>query len=429
MVMVMVVVMVMFGVMVEGRGIEPHHLHISTTTTGNHHQQQQQQQQPIGNLLHHYSTKSSNIHHHQQPPSNLHHLFTTTTNIRRIPSKRLHHQQHQHQLLHPQHLPADPHTHVSDTVVGNECRVCPSISELNPCECRCVNATTAEVTCGPELTSCTQLTDVLTLTNFPSNLYIRLAVNQTDLECILREDLWGPVQFQEIHLVDNLFHTLDNNAFTPFTTSLTLLNLDGNLLQNVYFPALSQVPSLETLSLAHNLISFLPGYFPFSLPRLRSLSLAHNKLTQLQQKSFAELPSLESLDLSHNLLTTLYPDAFTIPQHKASHLYIDLSYNSISTIQEGVLVGSKTCDINLQYNSLSTLDEHIFRPVIDTCGLLSRIQVIGNPFTCDTRLCWVAKNKTISNAFDPIRCQNYNNQLLSILSPFCYLNQRPTESP
>ncbi|KAK3852750.1 hypothetical protein Pcinc_040674, partial [Petrolisthes cinctipes] len=374
----------------------------------NHYQQQQ-----IGNLLHHYSTKASNTHHQQ--PSILYHLFTTNT--RRIPSKRLPPLHHKEPPTPPASPPTSPCRPPTPTL--------PALWE----GCTCVTATTAEVTCGPELTSCTQLTDVLTHTNFPSNLYIRLAVNQTDLECTLREDLWGPVQFQEIHLVDNRFHTLDNNAFTPFSTSLTLLNLDGNLLQNVYFPALSQVPSLEALSLAHNLISFLPGYFPFALPRLRSLSLAHNKLTQLQQKSFAELPSLESLDLSHNFLTTLYPDAFTIPEHKTSHLYIDLSYNSISTIQEGVLVGSKTCDINLQYNSLSTLDEHIFRPIIDTCGRLSRIQVIGNPFTCDSRLCWVAKNKTISNAFDPIRCPNYNNQLLGILSPFCYLNQRPTKAP
>lgn len=46
-----------------------------------------------------------------------------------------------------------------------------------------------------------------------------------------------------------------------------------------------------------------------------------------------ELPHLEHLDLSHNLLTTLYPDAFTITDHQAPHLYIDLSYNAIATIK------------------------------------------------------------------------------------------------
>ncbi|KAK3874453.1 hypothetical protein Pcinc_020617 [Petrolisthes cinctipes] len=283
-----------------------------------------------------------------------------------------------------------------------------------------MNSTVAELTCGSSLGSCTQLTDILTIQDFPTNYYIRLIVDGTTLGCTLEQGLWGPIKYQEILLTNNHFNTLDNHAFTPFNDTLKLLNLEKNSLENVYFPTLSELSHLEVLSLSYNKISFIPSFSPICLNRLRKLKLGYNSIQFLQQRTFADLPSLVYLDLSHNLISELPSEAFTIPGHQSNLvLQIDLAFNAISRVEYGVLDGPTSCVLYLQHNQLETLEQHAFMSIIDSCSTSAMIIVTGNPLTCDQRLCWLVMNETIRASFDDFPCPNLNNNQVDVILPLC----------
>ncbi|XP_071540075.1 uncharacterized protein [Panulirus ornatus] len=299
------------------------------------------------------------------------------------------------------------------------CTLCPLPQEIYPCKCSCANGTTAELNCGSDLVSCTQLTDILSVTSFPSTHYYRLMVDDTKLSCSIQEDMWGPLKFQEIIMMDNEFQTVDNHAFIPFSNTLKLLNLVRNSLKNVFFPTLSDQPYLQTLLLDHNEISFIPGYTVMALPYLRTLTIAHNNMFQIQPYTFAGLPSLELLDLSHNSITKLYQGSLTIPDHQAPDFTIDLSYNAITYIEPGVMEGVKGCKIRLQHNQLTSLPENVYRPIIDLTRASAQLLVAGNPFDCNAYFCWIATNATVSECFDQFRCPNLGNETVECIKPQC----------
>lgn len=53
----------------------------------------------------------------------------------------------------------------------------------------------------------------------------RLLVDGTTLDCMITQNMWGPITFMELVLKDNLFQYIDNHAFLPFSSTLKVLNL------------------------------------------------------------------------------------------------------------------------------------------------------------------------------------------------------------
>lgn len=299
------------------------------------------------------------------------------------------------------------------------CNLCPKAEDIYPCMCSCVNSTTAELSCGPDLASCAELTQILSAVIFPVTNYFRLVVDGTRLNCMIEEDLWGILTFQEIILMNNQFKTIDNHAFLPFNNTLKLLNMGQNKLANVYFPTLSDQPYLEQVFLQNNSLDFIPGYTSVVLEHLRIFVASINMIYEIEPYTFNGLPSLEMLDLSHNRIGKLSENSLTIHHHSASALSVDLSHNAISYIEPGVIAGVKVYAFNLQYNQLITLQETVFRPLIDLSRGTSRFLVSGNPFTCDDRCCWIATNETVSGCFDNFRCPNLNNEPIDSFVTIC----------
>lgn len=295
------------------------------------------------------------------------------------------------------------------------CNLCPLPEEILPCKCVCNNGTSAELTCGPDLLTCTELTDILTMVAFPAPHYIRLRVDGTQLQCKIEAELWGAaLTFEEVHLVNNHFDMVDNKAFLPFKTTLKVLNLQRNALHNVNFPTMSDQPFLETVLLSDNEINFMPGYSAMELAGLRELRVDRNKLCQLQPYTFASLPRLELLDLSHNAIPDLKEEVLRIPGHAASRLFVNLSCNAIAVIEKNAFSGVQSASLDLRHNALVTLSELVLRPMIEETHGALHIGVNGNPLICDSNLCWIVKNQTVASCFDNFLCPNLNKYLNDI---------------
>ncbi|TGZ83134.1 RNI-like protein [Ascodesmis nigricans] len=128
----------------------------------------------------------------------------------------------------------------------------------------------------------------------------------------------------------------DSLNIPPYTTSpfhkITHLELSSTLLTPAELSTLlPHFPSLQILSLTHNLLTTLPP-LPFP-PTITALDLSSNLLTTLSSISTLSttLPNLSYLSLSHNLLTSLSLPANTTFPHLRR---LDISYNRISSFQE-----------------------------------------------------------------------------------------------
>ncbi|XP_037783369.1 oplophorus-luciferin 2-monooxygenase non-catalytic subunit-like [Penaeus monodon] len=295
------------------------------------------------------------------------------------------------------------------------CSLCPAALSLSPCKCTCKDSGQAELVCGAELTSCSQLTEILNKQVFPTSHYYKLTVDGTQLDCVIERDLWGPLDFEKIVFAKNQFTTVDNHAFISFKDTLKTLNLENNKISNFFFPVINELPNLREFVIRGNEINFIPGYAFINSSSIRVFKASRNQLV-LTSDTFSGLPLLEVLDLSYNKISKLSTHVFRIPNHQADKLEIDLSYNEIQEIAPNAFSGVRGCMINLRNNKLITLPEKTYRPVIDFTDTRVAFSVTENPLDCDCDISWIVQNATVSSCFDNFHCPNLNEGLSTITS-------------
>lgn len=108
---------------------------------------------------------------------------------------------------------------------------------------------------------------------------------------------------------------LDTNAITQSTfsclTNLKLLEIsqidhEEMQLTNI----IGSYPSIETLTLNKDIISWIPGSTLERLPNLIELNLVQSQLSNINARAFCNLPNLLRLDLSRNRITAFLYDTF-----------------------------------------------------------------------------------------------------------------------
>lgn len=295
------------------------------------------------------------------------------------------------------------------------CSLCPAALSLSPCKCMCKDSGRAELVCGTELSSCSQLTEILNKQIFPTSHYYKLTVYGTPLDCVIEKDLWGPLDFEKVVLANNQFTSVDNHAFIPFKDRLKTLNLEKNKISNFFFPVISELPNLREFVIRKNELTFIPGHAFFNSSSIRIFKASRNQL-DITSDTFSGLPLLEVLDLSYNKITKLSTHVLRIPNHQADWLKIDLSYNEIQKIEPNAFSGIRGCMINLRNNRLITLSETTYRPIIDFTNAMVTFLVSENPLECDCNISWIVHNATVSRCFDNFHCPNLNEGLGTIIS-------------
>jgi Leucine-rich repeat (LRR) protein len=132
--------------------------------------------------------------------------------------------------------------------------------------------------------------------------------------------------FLELHLNQNEIDKI--KYFSFIFGKLTLANFDSNNISLIENDAFLNCRSLESLSIAHNRLTFLTAnnfHFLFSLIQL---NLSFNKLNFIENRTFINLNKLKSLDLNHNELYSIENNLF-VGLRNLNDLYL-LSKNEMT---------------------------------------------------------------------------------------------------
>ncbi|XP_069469919.1 nyctalopin-like [Ambystoma mexicanum] len=161
------------------------------------------------------------------------------------------------------------------------------------------------------------------------------------------------------------------------TASATYLNQAGNLLCILSFNYFHLVPSIQTLWLNHNNLTFLyPGTF-VALTDLRNLNLsANSRLTYLHAYTFQGLSNLISLDVSHCNIFEIHPLVFS---HLVSLEILDVTSNKMRYIPHALSKVPNITRLSLEKNNIEAIGKNslMFQTSLHTLNLRkNRIWVI-----------------------------------------------------
>lgn len=152
-------------------------------------------------------------------------------------------------------------------------------------------------------------------------------------------------------------------------TSLQELFLDANRIETIATSAFVGT-QLHTLDLSVNEIhDFIPAVFAPIGSTLRILRLTENRLENLPVNAFDVLPNLVDLELNHNHFFTLPANLFTVPVNLE---ILQIANCGIQRLQPGLFAGlTNLVDLELGLNELDLLPQNIFDlPRLQTLGLV-----------------------------------------------------------
>lgn len=190
----------------------------------------------------------------------------------------------------------------------------------------------------------------------------------------LPTDVFSHAPLHSLVLKNNLFEDTDAEWLSD-NSSVTWLDLSGNLLTKVPAGLLEKLPHLENLDLANNHLEKISATSLDPLTKLERLNLQGNKLNTLDASIFQNTHNLTNLFLSRNKLQKLPQNLF---EGLAQLQHLSLDDNQLKNIPPGLL------------DQLVSLEEE---------GL----DLTANPWMCDGKIeylwRWLQKNK--SKAFLP----------------------------
>ncbi|XP_056393815.1 leucine-rich repeat and fibronectin type III domain-containing protein 1-like protein [Hyla sarda] len=169
-------------------------------------------------------------------------------------------------------------------------------------------------------------------------LFVPSVIDRRTVELRLTDNFITVIRRKDFTNMTRLLHlTLSRNTIsqiTPFTFAdlrgLRALHLDSNRILSMGYEQLRGLQNLRHLILSNNQLSEIsPGSFQDFLGTLEDLDLSYNNLAQIPWQTIAKLTNVNSLSLDHNLIDFVPSGVFT-NLHKLARL--DMTSNKLKTI-------------------------------------------------------------------------------------------------
>ncbi|GMT16674.1 hypothetical protein PFISCL1PPCAC_7971, partial [Pristionchus fissidentatus] len=139
-------------------------------------------------------------------------------------------------------------------------------------------------------------------------------------------------------------------------TTLTILDLTGNLLSEIPYLALAEQPDLREINLEGNRIAKTDFNPEIMISNELKLVLRNNRIAFLNEDSFKSFRKFSALDLSYNEIDAVSPHIFaTVSSVKD----LSLAHNRITALGRGTFenVGKALKSLNLGWNDMHTVPE------------------------------------------------------------------------
>lgn len=151
-----------------------------------------------------------------------------------------------------------------------------------------------------------------------------LELQHNSIEEASRFALTGASNLQVIDLSENMLEHLPSGFFTNLKR-LRIVNLNNNKIRALPKDVFEGTV-VDTLNLAYNQLTSLPGCLSSISSTLVNLDVSFNQIDHLDAVMLSSAPNLVSLNLAHNRLTLLPDNVFS---YLNSLISLDISYNTI----------------------------------------------------------------------------------------------------
>ena len=266
------------------------------------------------------------------------------------------------------------------------------------------------------------------LTQFPQLSNLNLSVTELDfsgnkIKSIAQFKVPKNNRILVLDLHNNLIGSVDDESFVDLT-KLKHLDLSTNLIQKLTTSTFSGLTNILEIDIGYNkLESMSGGIFPRSVT---SLTLDGNSFKEMPIDAFILLTNLYYLGLNNNSFISINAGPDTL------NYTINARYVSLENMQNLERVSSAAfahypdmqilhvsnnpklkevtdnafpstilnlTSVVMSNNSLDSIPEHMM-----VWSNLQQLDFSGNPFVCDSRFCWMLKQRETFAAFsDKIR--------------------------
>ncbi|KAI6193751.1 hypothetical protein M3Y96_01052000 [Aphelenchoides besseyi] len=197
------------------------------------------------------------------------------------------------------------------------------------------------------------------ITKLESNSFVKLplsvlTLSQNQIRQLDTDSL--PTSLTILDLSRNLLEEIPYNALFNIS-QLSKLNLNGNKITNIFASQNVRFKGDMELDLSENRISKIEENAFASFQRLADLNLEMNKIDHIDQKAFSYVNKLEKLSLRYNKLQNLHKHTFG---HLAKNLkHLNLGHNELQHLPKGLELLLSLEQLDLQHNKLESLDNQL----------------------------------------------------------------------
>nr|XP_039252165.1 leucine-rich repeat-containing protein 15-like [Styela clava] len=221
-----------------------------------------------------------------------------------------------------------------------------------------------------------QLNEISSTMFFGLDSLEELSLHNNKIAVLQKESFLGLKNLKILTLTANGIMHIDEDAFDGLE-NLKQLHLDENKLQEIKLGTFSKLKNLEVLTISYNKINQWPDFS--EVPTIHTLNLAHNLLQEFKSTHIGNLSQLQNLSLENNSLTSLPEDLF---RHNSHLRYLNLEKNYLESIDR--LTFSRLCHLEtlkLGQNRLKTPHAEWFQQVVQN-GIVYGNDISGNKWRC-----------------------------------------------